>query len=115
MVDYHIYAIVLAAVALDFLSGIAKAAKAGGIASKAMREGLMHKAAYIFVLSAAVLVEHCIGYLDIGFAAPITAPVAAGIVLIEITSVIENVGEINPALKGSALLALFKVSSKEEQ
>lgn len=112
MGDYNIYLIVLCAMVLDYASGVLKAGMAGDIQSKAMREGLCHKAAYLFVIAAAMLVEYGSTLLPMGFDLPLVIPVCAGITLIEITSIIENVSQINPALKGSKLLSLFHTDGK---
>ena len=43
---------------------------------------------------------------------PIVVPAAVYITVTEVSSIIENLGEINPEIKGSRLLSLFR-SDKE--
>lgn len=108
-------AVVLAAIALDFASGMAKGAATGSLDSKVMREGLYHKAAYVIVLAAAALIEYGEGVLDLGYSVPIVLPACAYVVITELVSVVENVGEINPAIKGSKLLGLFKGQGEKDE
>ena len=114
MTDYHAYLVVLVAIVLDFVSGIAKGAMNGRLDSKVMREGLYHKFAYVLVLAAAATLEYGSSFLDLGYAVPIVLPVCAYIVITEVVSLIENIGEMNPQLKDSPLLGLFKSSKKGE-
>lgn len=114
MTDYHAYIVVLVAVALDFLSGVAKGAMSGNLDSNVMREGLYHKFAYALVLAAAALLEYGSTVLDLGYTVPIVLPACAYIVVTEVVSIIENVGEMNPELADSPLLKLFKSTKRGE-
>lgn len=114
MTDYHAYLVVLAAIVLDFASGVANGAMNGRLDSKVMREGLYHKFAYVLVLAAAATLEYGSTFLDLGYTVPIVMPACAYIVVTEVVSIIENVGEMNPNLKDSPLLGLFKSSKRDE-
>ena len=106
-------AIVGIMIVLDYLTGIIKAAFQHDISSGKMREGLYHKGAYILVMVLAEIVEHAQQVIDLGFAVPIVVPAAVYIAVTETASIIENLGEINPEIKGSRLLSLFR-STKED-
>lgn len=99
---------------LDCLSGLAGAAKEGVLSSTKMREGLWHKAGYVLLIALAVVIEIASAHLDLGFEIPLTVSACIYIIANEILSVTENVTKLNPALKYSRLLALFKCSKVEE-
>lgn len=98
---------------LDWLTGLLKAAKDHDISSTKMREGLYHKSAFVLVMFLAEIIEHAQAAIDLGFAVPIVVPSAVYITVTEVSSIIENLGQINPEIQGSRLLALFR-SSKED-
>lgn len=98
---------------MDYATGLLKAAKEHDISSTRMREGLYHKSAFVLVMALAEVIEHAQRVIDLGFAVPIVVPAAVYITLTELASIIENLGEINPEIKGSRLLALFR-STKED-
>lgn len=104
--------IVSVMICLDYLTGVIKAAMQHDISSTKMREGLYHKSAFVLVMFLAEIIEHAQRAIDLGFAVPIVVPAAVYITLTETASIIENLGQINPELKSSRLLALFR-STKE--
>lgn len=95
-------------VVIDYASGLLKACKKHDLNSTAMREGLYHKATYVFVLSVAVVIEKAQHFIALGFNVPILVPAATYIAMTEIVSILENLAEVNPELAGSKLMALFK-------
>ena len=94
--DFWLLAVTAASVLLDVASGLVKSAKQGTLSSAKGREGLYHKSTYCMVLAMAWLLEWGQMHADLGFTVPL----------------VENVGEINPELKGSRLLGLFHSSSE---
>ena len=52
-------------------------------------------------------------WLDMGFAVPLIVPAAVYISITEISSIIENIAELNPELRDGPLLDLFR--SKKEK
>lgn len=111
--DFWLLAVTAASVVVDVLSGLVKSAKQGTLSSSKGREGLYHKSTYAFVLAMAWLLEWGQMHADLGFVMPLVAPACAYIILTEAMSVVENVGEINPELKGSRLLGLFRGPGEE--
>jgi phage-related holin len=101
------YAITAAFIALDVLSGIAKAIKKKEWNSTIMREGLFHKMGFILIIGLAVLCDYGQRYLNIGFNIPITAGVCVYVITTEIGSVIENVAVLNPSIIPSKLKSIF--------
>lgn len=113
MKEYLIpFVVVAALIIMDILTGFAKAAHAGAIDSTTMREGLWHKGTFVAIIALAVLLEYGSRYIDLGFNVALTVPACVYVALTEVVSIIENLTEINPNLKGSKLLALF--NRKEE-
>lgn len=117
--DLYIALAVMLFIILDFVTGIIKAACAKNLSSTVMRQGLMHKLAFILALLLGWLCEWTmpiIGLPDV-FGAVYIA-VGVYIVLTEIVSILENLGEINPELKTSKFLSIFgenEESNNEEE
>lgn len=108
MMDYHVYAVVGAVIAIDILSGLVKAGLVDGFSSHKMREGFCHKFTYIIALALAALIEWGSVYLDFGFQLTVLQPaVTVYIVLTEVGSILENIVAINPALSDNAFLSIF--------
>ena len=95
-------------IVMDYATGLLKAVMQYDISSTKMREGLYHKA----VMFLAEVIERAQQVIDLGFSVPIVVPAAVYITVTEVSSIIENLGEINPEIKGSRLLSLFR-SDKE--
>ena len=89
--------------AIDYLTGLMKAAMQHNISSEKMRLGLWHKSGLILVMLLAEIIEHGLGYT-----VPLIVPAAVYISITEISSIMENLGEINPDIANSPLLQLFR-------
>jgi phage-related holin len=101
---------VLALIVLDYATGLIKAIVSKNVSSRIMRVGMWHKFAYILTVSMAELLEWLNQHVDLGYVIPLVPLVCGGIVLIEVSSIIENLGEINPELKDSSILQLFNIN-----
>lgn len=112
-VDWYVVVTALLFVCFDFLTGIIKAIVNKNVCSTTMRNGLFHKSAFALVIILAIMCEAAMTHLDLGMTVPLVAPVCVYIVLTEMASILENIGEINPELGNSAVLSLFK-STKEK-
>lgn len=95
-------------IVLDYLTGMMKAAMRHDISSEKMRLGLWHKSGLILVMVLAEIVERAQAYIDLGFTLPLIVPAAVYISITEISSILENLGEINPEIANSPLLQLFR-------
>lgn len=107
MYDWHIYAVVGAAILLDVVSGLLQATVNHSLSSEKLRLGAYHKTGYIIVIALACLLEYGTAYLDLGFTAPLVAPVCVYLVITEAVSIFENVTKINPDLKNSPIFNLL--------
>ena len=112
MVWYEILAVIVFS-GLDYITGVVGAIMHGNLSSSRMREGLGHKFAYLVTFFIAWFIDFEMNHIDLGFTAAITPLVTTGIVLIELSSIIENIGEINPEIKASKLLQIFKSNRKD--
>ena len=112
MVWYEILAVIVFS-GLDYVTGVVGAIMHGSLSSSQMREGLGHKFAYVVTFFLAWFIDFEMNHIDLGFNVAITPLVTAGIVLIELSSIIENIGEINPEIKASKLLQIFQSNRKD--
>ena len=92
------YIVVMCFIALDFVTGLIKAMKNKTFNSSVMREGLYHKSGSLLGMLFGVLIDYGQTILELGFTAPVGVIICTYIVLMEIGSIFENVGEINPQI-----------------
>ena len=100
--------IVLAFVVLDFVSGMIKSFKNHDFDSSIMRDGLINKIGELIILILAELAEKSLPYFDISIGRPIFNGICTYIILMEIGSVIENVGNINKSIVPAKIRKFFK-------
>lgn len=105
--------LVLAFILADWLTGTGAAAKERRLSSSVMREGLWHKAGEVAVVALAYMLEVGSAHLDLGFTAPLFVPACVYVVLNETASILENVAVLNPELKGTRIMQLFKSAGDE--
>lgn len=99
----------------DIITGFMAAWKNKDIQSTKMREGLFHKGTLILLIILAWLCELSAMHVpDLGITIPLVIPACVIIFAMELVSITENAAEINPELKDSKLLQLFKVSDDME-
>lgn len=107
---YEILA-VLVFIVMDYITGIIGAIMHGNLSSTKMREGLGHKFTYLCIFFIAWFIDFEMGHIDIGFHNALTPIVTVGIVLIELSSIIENIGKINPDLAQAEFMKIFNQTS----
>lgn len=110
---YEILA-VLVFIIMDYVTGIIGAVMHGNLSSTKMREGLGHKFAYLCVFFIAWFIDFEMKHIDIGFHSALTPIVTIGIVLIELSSIVENIGKINPQLAQAEFMKVFTDYNKEK-
>lgn len=110
-----IYAFTGAFVALDFITGMIKAFGTKSFTSTKMRQGLYHKVGLLLCVILGVLIDYAQAYFDLGISLPVAATICAYIVLMEISSIAENILEINPELQGGKIAALFESFRKDNK
>lgn len=94
---------------MDVASGFVAAWKNKEIDSTKIREGLFHKANLIMIIVLAWLCEVFIMHVpELGISVPLVIPSCIIIFAMEIVSITENAAKIDPKLKNSKLLQLFK-------
>lgn len=101
------YVITMGFMALDFLSGMTKAVCLGELRSTKMRQGLFHKSALILCMVLGVGVDEAQRVMDIGFSVPVSSSICIYIVLMEISSILENICQLNPELMPEKLRLVF--------
>lgn len=93
---------------LDFISGMIKALKNHNFDSSVMRDGLINKVGELLIIVLALISEKALPYLDISVGIPIVTGIYTYITLMEIGSIIENVGAINPSIVPEQISKFFK-------
>lgn len=109
---YEILAVLVFAIT-DYITGAIGAIMHGNLSSTKMREGLGHKFAYLCVFFIAWFIDFEMRHIDIGFHSALTPIVTIGIALIELSSIIENIGKINPELRQAEFMKIFTDYNKE--
>lgn len=92
--------VVLVFVALDIVTGLAKAFATSGFDSSFMRQGFWHKLGEIMSVALALAVDYGLPQVGIPLDVHLSGVCCTYLVLMEIGSVIENIGNINPDLVG---------------
>lgn len=109
---YEILA-VLVFIIMDYVTGVINAVMHGKLSSTKMREGLGSKFTYLCVFFIACFIDFEMRHIDIGFHSALTPLVTVGIVLIELSSIIENIGKINPELKNAPFMNIFSQNDNQ--
>lgn len=109
---YEILAVLVFTIT-DYITGVIGAVMHGNLSSTKMREGLGHKFAYLCVFFIAWFIDFEMGHIDIHFHSALTPIVTGGIVFIELSSIIENIGKINPELTQAGFMKVFADHEKE--
>ena len=104
---------VLIFIIIDYITGVINAALKKSISSKKMREGLGHKATYIILLSVCYIIDTMQINTSLNLPTKLFPIVSYGILLIELTSIIENICEINPELKQANFMYIFEKNNTE--
>lgn len=104
---------------LDIVSGVAAAFVNKTIDSSAMRCGLWHKASYVLVILLASTLEWAVSAggpdLGIGIDIPIIVPTCIYLGLTEISSIGENLAQIDPSLRSAPVFSVLgRVKQTEE-
>lgn len=92
--------VVLVFIVLDIVTGIAKAFATTGFDSTIMRQGFFHKLGEIFAVALALVADIGLPEIDVPLDAKVSGLCCVYLVLMEIGSIVENIGAINPDLVG---------------
>ena len=107
-----VYVVTMAFIMLDMITGLIKAFKEKNYTSSIMREGLFHKCGSIICIVLGSLVDYAQRFIDLGVTVPVAISICIYISLMEIGSIIENVGKINPQIIPDKLKEYFQKLSK---
>lgn len=101
-----------ALITLDYLTGIAKAIATKSLSSAVMRQGLWHKVAEITAILLAFIVTEQGKHIGMPYQIDyLLTGVVVWVSVMEVTSILENIGEMNPELKG--VLTFFKTKNDQ--
>lgn len=108
---------VLAFILLDIVSGVLAAAKDGNLQSSIMRQGLYHKCGELMLVTLAIAAQYLIavnGFAD--FVPPqVFTAVSVYVVAMELVSILENIGKMNPDFDINAISKLFGKAGGEDE
>lgn len=108
MHDYTVkLIIILAFIVSDVISGLFKAFANEGYNSSIMRQGMIHKMTEIFCFLFCVLCDFTLPRLNITLPFSLATGITVYLVFMEIGSIVENVGLLNPDI-GKYLTGLFE-------
>ena len=98
-------------IVIDVISGITAAFMNKTIESSVMRRGLLHKASYVLVILLAGALEWAVSMggpsLGIGIDLPIVVPTCIYLGLTEISSIGENLAQIDPSLRSAPVFSVL--------
>lgn len=98
-------------IAIDYITGVTKAIMRDNLSSRKMREGLGHKFAYLMLALVAWFIDEVNRHIDLGLPMSVFVCTVGGVCLIELTSILENITEINPELKNAPFMQIFAQST----
>lgn len=95
--------VALALAVFDVVTGYVAAIKNGDLNSSVMRAGLWSKLGEVFAIVVAFVTEFAVSFygdafIHVALDIPVTTGVCAYITVYELTSIIENIGKLNPDL-----------------
>ena len=100
----------------DILVGFIVAVIKGEVSSVKMRVGLLHKVLLLVLIVVCLAIEVAIGHaVPLPYDIPTCEVVCAYIVIMELSSVLENIANGYPEVTDTALFKLFKLDDKKEE
>lgn len=110
----NVYAIsaVLVFIGMDVVSGVAKAFSTTGFDSSVMRQGFYHKLGEVFAVGLLAAADFYLPIVGVNVDVCFSAIGCTYFVLMEIGSIIENIGTINPELVGPLTKIFAKLKEK---
>lgn len=98
----------------DVLVGFIVAAINNDLSSTKMRKGLLHKVLMLILIAVCLAIELAIGHtVQLPYDIPTCEVVCGYIVIMELISVLENIGRGYPQFTDSALFKLFNLTDKD--
>lgn len=118
LTDAQAWGIALACVMMvaDVVVGFIVAAINEKLSSTKMRNGLLHKALMLVLIFVCLAIEVSISHTGtLPYEVPTCEVVCGYIVVMELISVLENIANGYPELRGSALFRLFNLDNKKSK
>ena len=84
---------------IDFVSGYVAAAAQGDVDSSVMRQGLYRKFGTVLILFTSGVIDWAETKIPLGFEVPIFFATVTYVVVMELTSILENIVKLNPGLQ----------------
>ena len=106
---------VVAFIFIDYITGVVNAAMHSRLKSSKMREGLGHKFAYCVLIFISYIIDTIQLNSSLNLPFELFPVVSLGIIAIELTSIIENVCEINPELKEAKFMNVLEKNNKTNE
>lgn len=114
--DGWAFGFALAFIFLDVATGYAQAVANHVVDSKVMKAGFWHKLALVFAMLAACLADMAaMVEIDLGYSLPIFEAACGYVMLMEFTSILENIKLMNPQIADSALMRLLNPKKDGEE
>lgn len=108
-----LFKVVFCFIIMDFCTGLLSAFKNKNYSSTIMREGLYHKCGSTLAVLFGVMVDYAQSIVDLGVNIPVTEAICTYIILMEVGSIIENIGKLNPDILPDKIRGYFsKLSGK---
>ena len=107
-----VYVVTGGFILFDFVTGFICAIAKKTFNSSVMREGLYHKCGSILLVAFGILVDYAQTFIDLGVSVPVALSICGYIVIMEIGSIIENIGQMNPDIVPNKIKAYFKKLSE---
>lgn len=85
-------------ICFDIITGLMSAFKKGNFKSSTMRRGLIAKTGEIFAVLLFLAIEKVLPFIGITITIPLVQAITVYIVIMEIGSIIENIGKMNQAV-----------------
>lgn len=99
----------------DVLVGFITAAINNELSSTKMRKGLLHKVLILILIAVCLAIELAIGHaVELPYDIPTCEVVCGYVVIMELTSVLENIGKGYPQFADTPLFKLFNLNEKKE-
>lgn len=102
-------AIIMIAIVADYATGIIKACYKKKYKSSVMREGLYHKVAEVMAVALMFYLEIGLPFIGVKIDFPFISFITIYVIVMELSSIIENIGEINPDLVGPLAQVFEKI------
>lgn len=108
--------IVFAFIVADIATGLIKAVATHSYSSSVMRQGLFHKLGEIVCMVFGVLCDYALPLIGIKIPLSVAQSVSIYIIIMEIGSVVENIGVLNPDLAKylGKIFAKIKTPNEDE-